>query len=190
MNGETSRERMTDPSSSTPASPESRCSDCWATNCEDRPKPCRCTCHRKCQAEDTTPASPATEPTTWQIEEWNGRRWAVVYRDNQRTIVISDRCQSDSQAKLLLANCATAADAYAASVRAASTGTGWIPVSEKLPPKNEPVIVFDSMYDEVAEGQLSAYGWEKSIGKDDCEITAWQPFPDPPVASQKGKEKE
>jgi hypothetical protein len=78
----------------------------------------------------------------------------------------------------------------AASVRAASTGTGWIPVSEKLPPKNEPVIVFDSMYDEVGEGQISAYGWEKSIGKDDCEITAWQPFPAPPVASQKGKEEE
>jgi hypothetical protein len=75
-------------------------------------------------------------------------------------------------------------------VRAASTGTGWIPVSEKLPPNNELVIVFDSMYDEVAEGQLSAYGWEKSIGKDDCEITAWQPLPAPPVASQKGKEEE
>jgi hypothetical protein len=181
MNGETSREGMTNPSSSTPASPPEHKFHNEACGCISGPEPT---------------FIPSLEPEKKCLKRIADFMWGfhVVGIDGQEVEYEGNFMLGVACGQLLdfedNDEAVKAIQAYAASVRAASTGTGWIPVSEKLPPKNDPVIVFDSMCDEVAEGQISAYGWEKSIGKDDCEITAWQPFPAPPVASQKGKEEE
>ena len=241
MNGETSREEKTpDPSSSTPASPESRCSDCWATNCEDRPKPCRCTCHRKCQAEDTTPASLPTEiikdllgeldgialaynicryglplghstrepEMIAAVNEWLKKLASVRAAMDTEPVAELIRIVEDSGKIVTFACVNVGEEGYRVpegakvlsreplylSVRAASTGTGWIPVSERMPEYDTDVCLWASDWNKTYIGY-----WRHSeewIGRHrpeenelpDGEPTHWQPLPAPPVASQKGKE--
>jgi Protein of unknown function (DUF551) len=78
-----------------------------------------------------------------------------------------------------------------ASVRAASTGTEWIPVSERMPEYDTDVCLWASDWNKTYIGY-----WRHSeewIGRHrpeennfpDGPPTHWQPFPAPPVASQK-----
>lgn len=65
--------------------------------------------------------------------------------------------------------------------------TEWISVKDRLPSKNDYVLLYDSSLDLVHEGKLrdgdfyysERSGYSKDVG-DGCEITHWMPLPEAP----------
>lgn len=62
----------------------------------------------------------------------------------------------------------------------------WIPITKRLPPKGETVIGYDTWYERVGEAYLC--GWNERrivfVDNDDCFITHWMPFPEPPTGAE------
>lgn len=65
----------------------------------------------------------------------------------------------------------------------ASAGfVGWIPVAERMPEKNTPVLVFTSGV--VTEMEWDGYGWyygANEVWEGIHTVTHWMPLPEPPA---------
>ena len=75
---------------------------------------------------------------------------------------------------------AKGADKFFEKERPAQSGPGWIPVTERLPEKPEPVIVtvkWNKYYKEVSVGEY--WGSPDEWGSYGELVTAWMPLPDP-----------
>jgi hypothetical protein len=171
MNGETSREEKTpDPSSS-------------------------------------TPASPPTAPDENWIEELM-QKYSVSIMDYKLSMYRAEIAEARAESRINMR--ALIKEVWqAASVRAASTGTGWISVEDRLPALGVLVLVANQAWPQsnwpavmqahvVAKvcgeafwcghyADLESCGQPTEKGLPTDEPTHWQPFPAPPVASQKGE---
>jgi hypothetical protein len=134
----------------------------------------------------STPASPPTEPSLAKLAA-NAKIKRTAWLEAYGVPISQEFAEFIEAIGLLI---------QAASVRAASTGTGWIPVSERMPEYDTDVCLWASDWNKTYIGY-----WRHSeewIGRHrpeenelpDGAPTHWQPLPAPPVASQKGKEED
>ena len=58
----------------------------------------------------------------------------------------------------------------------------WIPVGDRLPEEGDRVIGYDRLYGRIGEAERGySPGQLVFIDSDDCDITHWMAFPEPPV---------
>lgn len=59
----------------------------------------------------------------------------------------------------------------------------WIRVKDKLPKKRDIVIGYDQYYGHIGECHIAPWNPERLVflKSEDCDITHWQPLPDPPA---------